>query len=451
MKKIDKYEVCGLLGKGGMGKVYKVRMPVVGKIVALKLLSPHPNLVTLLGKEELRRLFVTEAVTMAGLRHPNIVDIWDFHESEDLTYFVMEYFCNNLGVMIGETYIVEEPSRIVSVDKTLHYTAQILEGLSRLHQAGIVHRDIKPFNILVTDQDTAKITDFGLSKLRGEIFEGPQNLNVGSPYYAPPEQEADPNMVDVRADLYPVGVMLYRMLTGTLPMDAYNPLSESNPDLDPDWDAFLEKAIASERDARFISADAMLKALDALRIAWEGKKDKVCEMPVEDVSSHNIQTLSERGLRKDSVKVRPRDARRVFGTDDRWRPAQYIANDFQVNGDGTVIDRATELTWQQAGSDFPMTWHEAHDYVKALNDKSFAKRDNWRLPTINELVTLLTDVPRAGDLCIEPVFDQSRKWLWSCDRRSFVAAWYVSADMGYVSWQDFSCYYYVRAVSSDTK
>ena len=451
MKKIDKYEVCGLLGKGGMGRVYKVRMPVVGKIVALKLLAPHPLLVALMGEEELRRLFVTEAVTMAGLRHPNIVDIWDFHESADLTYFVMEYFCNNLGVIIGETYIVEEPSRMVSVDKTLHYTRQILQGLSRLHEAGIIHRDIKPFNILVTDQDTAKITDFGLSKLRGEVFEGPENLNVGSPYYAPPEQEADPNSVDVRADLYPVGIMLYRMLTGTLPFDAYKSLSESNPDLDANWDAFVEKAIARERDARFTSAIQMLKALDALRIAWEEKKDKVCEMPPEASSIKGTPTGDKGKVRSESGKVRPRDARKVFGADDRWRPAQYAANDFQVNEDGTVTDRATGLTWQQAGSDFPMTWHEARDYVEGLNQRSFAKRDNWRLPTINELMTLLTDVPRAGDLCIEPVFDQNERWLWSCDRRSFVAAWYVSADMGYVSWQDFSCYYYVRAVSYSTK
>jgi serine/threonine-protein kinase len=403
-----------------------------------------------LGEDELRRLFVTEAVTMAGLRHPNIVDIWDFHESEDLTYFIMEYFCNNLGVIMGETYLVEEPCRIVSVDKTLHYTRQVLEGLSRLHQAGIIHRDIKPFNILVTDQDTAKITDFGLSKLRGEIFEGPQNLMVGSPYYAAPEQEEDPNTVDVRADLYPVGVMFYRMLTGALPIDSYQKPSECNPDLDADWDDFLVKATATDRRSRFGTANQMLKALDALHVAWEEKKDKMCEMPPEDLVSKSAPTDSEWAPRRESVKVRPREARKVFGADDRWRPAQYVTNDFQVNGDGTVTDRATGLTWQQAGSDFPMTWHEARDYVETLNRKSFAGRESWRLPTVNELITLLTDVPRAGDLCIEPVFDQNERWLWSSDRRSFVAAWYVSADMGYISWQDFSCYYYVRAVCSDT-
>jgi serine/threonine-protein kinase len=450
VKKIHKYEVCGLLGKGGMGMVYKVRMPVVGKIVALKLLSPHPNLIALLGEEELRRLFVTEAVTMAGLRHPNIVAIWDFHESEDLTFFVMEYFCNNLGVIIGETYHVEEPCRIVRVDKAIHYTRQILEGLSRLHQAGIIHRDIKPYNILVTDQDTIKITDFGLSQLRGETFQGPRNLMVGSPYYAAPEQEEDPNQVDVRADIYPVGIMLYRMLTGALPINSFRRLSECNPDLDADWDGFLLKTIAKDRESRFGSAKEMLKALDELEIAWEEKKEKVCQMPTTGLSKKTDLAVPRRILRSESIKVRPRRARELFGTDARWRPAQYVRNDFQVNEDGTVADKATGLIWQQAGSDHPMTWYEARDYVEQLNQERFAGRADWRLPTISELMSLLTDVPRVGDLCIEPVFDQHERWLWSSDRRSFVAAWYVSVNMGYVSWQDFTCYYYVRAVCSET-
>jgi serine/threonine-protein kinase len=93
-----------------------------------------------------------------------------------------------------------------------------------------------------------------------------------------------------------------------------------------------------------------------------------------------------------------------------------------------------------------MTWHEAHGYVEQLNRAHFAGRTDWKLPTISELMSLLTDVPRAGDLCIEPIFDRRERWLWSSDRRSFVAAWYVSIDLGYVAWQDFSCYYYVRAV-----
>ncbi|MBW1896826.1 MAG: DUF1566 domain-containing protein [Deltaproteobacteria bacterium] len=448
MKKIGKYEVCGLLGKGGMGMVYKVRMPVVGKIVALKLLSPHPNLVALLGREEIRRQFVTEALTMARLRHPHIVAIWDFHDTEDLAFFVMEYFCNNLGVIIGETYLVEEPSRIVSVDKAIHYTRQILEGLSRLHEAGIIHRDIKPYNILVTDQDDVKITDFGLSKLRGETFDGPANLNVGSPYYAAPEQEDDPNQVDARADLYPVGIMLYRMLTGELPIGSFRSLSDCNSDLDSRWDDFLLKATAGDRENRFPSAKAMLESLGGLQAAWVGKKERECEMPSVWLPKQDGPAQLERP-RSERLRIRPRPAHKAFRADALWRPIQYTDNDFKVNADGTVTDRATGLMWQQAGSDYPVTWYEAHEYVSQLNEKRFAGRADWRLPTVNELMSLLTDVPRAGDLCIEPIFDPTERWLWSSDRCSFVAAWYVSVDMGYVSWQDFTCYYYVRAVCSE--
>lgn len=448
MKKIDKYDVCGLLGKGGMGIVYKVRMPVVGKVVALKLLRPHPNLVTLLGEKEVRQRFVTEAVTMARLRHPNIVSIWDFHDSEDLSFFVMEYFCNNLGLIIGETYRVEDPSRILSVDRAIDYTLQILVGLSRLHQAGIIHRDIKPYNILVTDQNTVKITDFGLSKLRGEDFRGPSNLMVGSPYYAAPEQELDPNQVDARADLYAVGVMLYRMLTGELPIDSFKRLAQSNSDLDADWDTFILKSISQDRKDRFASAKEMLEAFDDLQIAWEKKKEKVCQMPTTGLSKKATRTGHRETPRSESIKARPRQAREVFGTDARWRPIHYTTNDFQVNADGTVSDKTTGLIWQKSGSDYLVTWHEAQGYIQELNHKRFAGRTDWRFPTVNELMSLLTKVPRAMDLCIEPIFDQNQRWLWSSDRRSFVAAWYVSVDMGYISWQDFSCYYFVRAVSS---
>jgi serine/threonine protein kinase len=448
MKKIGKYEVCGLLGKGGMGTVYKVRMPVVGKVVALKLFRPHPDLVTLIGKEEARRYFVTEAVTMAGLRHPNIIAIWDFHDSEDLTFFVMEYLCNNLGLIIGETYRVEEPSRIVSVDKAIDYIRQILVGLSRLHQAGIIHRDIKPFNIMVTDQDTIKIADFGLSKLRGEDFGGPSNLMIGSPYYAAPEQEKDPNRVDARADLYPVGVMLYRMLTGEMPIDSVKKLDQCNPDLDADWDTFILKSISQDRKNRFASAEEMLKALDDLQIAWEKKKEKVCEIATTGLPKNALPEGYRQALRSESMKARPGHAREAFGADPRWRPMHYITNDFQVNADGTVRDKATGLIWQQAGSDYTVTWHEAKSYIQELNKKRFAGRTDWRLPTVNELMSLLTEVPRAWDLCIEPIFDQKARWLWSSDRCSFISAWYVSVNMGYISWQDFSCYYFVRAVSS---
>src|SRR5690606_24166305 len=106
--------------------------------------------------------------------------------------------------------------------------------------------DIKPFNLLLTPQDSIKICDFGLSRLRGESFRGPSNLNVGSPYYAAPEQEKDPDTAGPMADLYPLGIMLYRMLTGRLPEHPphdprYCPPSRINPDLDAVWDTFIAR------------------------------------------------------------------------------------------------------------------------------------------------------------------------------------------------------------------
>jgi serine/threonine protein kinase len=449
VKKIDKYEISGLLGKGGMGVVYKARVPVIGRVVALKLLAPHPMLVELLGKEAIRRSFVTEAMTMASLRHPHIAAVWDFHDSDDLTFFVMEYYCNNLGLMIGETYRVEGPSRVLSVDKAIHYTRQVLVGLLRLHQAEIIHRDIKPYNILITDEDRVKITDFGLSKLRGETFRGPPNLRVGSPYYAAPEQEEDPDQVDARADIYPVGVMLYRMLTGALPIEPLKKLSQSNSDLDPDWDAFIDQAISGARENRFASVKHMLDSLDALNLAWEEKKEKACQMPQMLTLKRSPAQKTKKRLRAQGVKVAPRKARKVFEVDKLWRPIRYIANDLQLNPEGTVTDRSNSLAWQQAGSDYPLSWHEAQKYIEQLNHGCFAGRASWRLPTVNELISLITEIPQAADLCVEPIFDQAQRWLWSSDRRSFVAAWYVSLDLGYVSWQDFTCYYFVRAVSSE--
>ncbi|MGD8435227.1 MAG: DUF1566 domain-containing protein, partial [Syntrophobacterales bacterium] len=136
--------------------------------------------------------------------------------------------------------------------------------------------------------------------------------------------------------------------------------------------------------------------------------------------------------------------------DQLWRPRHYVDNDFKEHGDTTVTDRVTGLLWQQDGSDFPMTWQEAQAYVQQLNSERFAGRSNWRLPTVTELCSLLIETGDTAALCIEPLFSQEKRWLWSADRRSFVAAWYVSVDMGFVSWQDFSCYFFVRAVCSDS-
>lgn len=449
MKTIGRYIVRGQLGRGGMASVFKVEMPVTGKMAAMKLLKPNEFLTALVGMDQLRELFTTEAVVMANLRHPNLVDVWDFDEGDGGLFYIMDYFCNNLGAMIGETYETERPSRVLPVDKAVRYTRQALHGLARLHHAGVIHRDIKPFNMLVTDLDTLKICDFGLSKLRGETFRGPENLKVGTPWYASPEQEEDPDAVDETTDLFAVGVTLYRMLTGRLPMESPRRPSRLNPDLDGDWDEFILKSIAWRPGARYPKASEMLRALDACFEAWREARDRECAVSEDFLGEEAPPEPMARSPRTQPIKVRPQVARARFRLDELWRPSPCIRNDFAENGDGTIHDRATGLTWERSGSEYPVTWEQANIYIEWMNRNRFAGHRDWRLPTVDELRTLIDPAPRGRELCIEPVFDRTQKWLWSCDRRSHIAAWYVSLDLGFVAAHDFTGYYYVRGVRGD--
>lgn len=449
MQRIGRYIIRGFLGRGGMARVYKVTLPIIDKTAALKLLDPDPLLAKLMGPQKLRDLFISEARTMAALNHPNIVAIHDFDLAQGRPFYVMDFFANNLGAMIGESYRIEKPSRAIPTEKALNYTRQTLNGLACLHDAGIIHRDIKPFNLLVTARDTVKVCDFGLSKLRGETFQGPDNLNVGSPYYAAPEQEKKPDTVDPSADLYAVGVMFHRMLTGLLPAANpqsrdYHPPSLLNADLDDAWDRFAAKAMAFRPEQRFPSAAAMLGALDELETHWQERKEKTCAVAPPAAPPDAARALGP--PRSLPVKAPPKEAEAVFNLDRLWRPSGYIRNDFKAASGGIVEDHATGLVWQQSGSAFPCDWQAAREYITRLQGEQFGGRRGWRLPTINELITLLKPAPRIQDLCIAPVFDPTQRWIWSADRRSFVAAYYVDTILGFVGWQDFSAPFYVRAV-----
>jgi serine/threonine-protein kinase len=244
--------------------------------------------------------------------------------------------------------------------------------------------------------------------------------------------------------------MSHRMLTGKFPVKTKIRAKEFHPDLTGEWDSFLARAVAQKRRDRFSSSAEMLRALEQLAADWEERKERICTIAPPLRAKKKDATGSRRILRAQSIKVRPRQAREVFQLDQLWRPRHYVSNDFKEHGEATVLDGVTGLVWQQDGSDYPMTWNEAQVYVQRLNSERFAGRSNWRLPTVPELSSLLTETGHSADLCIEPIFSQEKRWLWSADRRSFVAAWYVSVDMGFVSWQDFSCRYFVRAVCSDS-
>ena len=449
MKKINRYRIRGLLGRGGMSKVYKVQVPVIHKILALKLLAPHPVLEDTIGLPGLKDMFRTEAATLARLNHPNIVGIWDYGRHEGLPYYTMAYHFNNVAHLIGESSRPDDPSRPLSVDQSIHLVRQTLEGLKCLHAAGIIHRDIKPFNLLLDLQNTIKICDFGLSKLRGESVKLPQQLKVGSPWYAAPEQEKDPDNIDERADLYAVGICLQRMLTGNLSTAPDKLPSKVVPGLDHYWDRFIIRATHPAREKRYASATQMIDDLNQMETAWHHHIREMCEMAQPVVDRLEQPVPDQKKLRITPGKMAPREAAEQLPVDELWRPTTHRHHRFDPElGSGILVDKETGRGWQQAGSPYPLDWESAQHYVNELNFKKFGGFTEWRLPTMDELVSLLLPSPHGEALCVEPVFDQLQDTLWSCDRRSFMAAWYANLKFGFIGWKDFSARHFVRAVVS---
>lgn len=446
MKYIGNYQIIGLLGRGGMGKVYKVLRPELGKIMALKLLEPNDLLEDLMGSEEVERQFVDEARIMGHLSHPNIASVWDMgRDHRGRLFMVMEYYCQNLGTIIGETYQVEDPSRALGPSRVFRYARDLLDALDRLHHAGIIHRDIKPFNMMITGQDRIKLIDFGLSKLRGENqHNAPSNLKIGSPYYTAPEQEDDPRTADHRSDIYSAGMVIYRMLTGQLLMD-YTDRHVDGSLLDTTWDAFFAQCLNHDPVKRFASITAMKTALETLHLDWEERQQNICRLLPETESTHQADDYGK--LRSFPIRTGPVSGDKAFEVDHLARPLHHVVNHFDSLSHGWK-DQATGLVWSNSPSPFPLSWDEAGTYLDQLNEDRPASESPWRLPTVDELITLIQPKTTPEDLCTPAIFDTDRKWFWSADTRTFTAAWFVDLENGYVASQDRTCLFHVLPVCS---
>jgi len=248
-------EILEVLGRGGMGVVYKARQPRLDRFVALKILPA-----SLAATPGFAERFEREARALARLNHPNIVAVYDFGQADGLFYLLMEYVDgSNLRQLIE--------AKAVAPAQALAIVPKICEALQFAHDEGILHRDIKPENILIDRKGRVKIADFGLAKLSGEAVPDVTlthpGMVMGTPRYMAPEQVENTGTVDHRADIYSLGVVFYEMLTGELPLGRFAPPSQKAP-VDDRLDEVVLRTLEKEPDRRYQHASEVKTAVENL-------------------------------------------------------------------------------------------------------------------------------------------------------------------------------------------
>ena len=262
----NRYEILERIGTGGMAVVYKAKCHRLNRLVAIKILKSD-----LAQNEEFRRRFNAESQAVAQLSHPNIVSVYDVSRGGDTEYIVMELID---GITLKQ--YMEKRGQL-NWRESLHFITQIMRGLSHAHSRGIIHRDIKPQNIMVLRDGSVKVADFGIACLADSAQTMTQEA-LGSVHYISPEQ-ARGDRPDARSDIYSSGVVLYEMLTGRLPFEGESAVSvaiqhlssiplaprEINPDIPEQLELICMKAMAPDLEHRYQSADAIIADLEAFR------------------------------------------------------------------------------------------------------------------------------------------------------------------------------------------
>ena len=399
--------------------------------------------------------------------------------------------------------------RKLPVKEACEIAEHILEALVFVHENGVFHRDISPENVLLITKDqevaAAKLTDFGIAK----VVDSGLTTAETSAYkfgYASPEQRVSLSAADARSDVYSTGMVVYRMVIGELPSGVHTRQSmESNPEICPGLNRWILKATMPAPEDRYQSAAEALSELrkidkcenaptqedpeeehgggrgqegvgtpdvpvpddgqqgaDASETGGEEKRKKkkgnmaaafaavllfiatgalIAFWPPEKSVPNHLDKL-----RSEPMDVSSDEFKTVFNLDENRRPKRYVENEYEDLGNGVVVDHATGLMWEKSGSPDYITYEKAEAYIRDLNRKKFAGFDDWRLPTVDELASLLEPEERSGGLYIDPVFDTKQQWCRTSDKRGSGSAWVVFFNYGLVYWLAVDYQNYVRAV-----
>ena len=334
-----RYEIIELIGSGGMANVYKAKCHRLNRMVAVKILKSD-----MAENEEIRRRFRDESRAVAQLSHANIVSVYDVSSSGDTEYIVME--------LIDGITLKQYMERRGQMDwrESLHFITQIMRGLSHAHSRGIIHRDVKPQNIMVLRDGSVKVADFGIACLQNNAQTLTQDA-LGSVHYISPEQ-ARGEHIDARSDIYSAGVVLYEMLTGRLPFEGDTAVSvaiqhlssvplapsEIREDVPKGLELICMKAMCADINKRYASATAMLEDLESFRKNPDIDMEYIREELKEKENTEATRYISKKELseavrnkkekEKDELAAEKQEKTGIAGTKDEKKRMAIIIGAF---------------------------------------------------------------------------------------------------------------------------
>ncbi len=266
IKHLGRYEIVGEIARGAMGIIYKAKDPLIDRMVAIKTINLRE--LDQEQKAEYEARFYLEAQAAGKLSHPNIVTVYDLGEKNDIVYIAMELLEGN------ELQNLLKDGKPLPISETLDIMSQVAAGLAYAHEHGIVHRDVKPSNIMVLKSGRVKIADFGIARMESSMLHTQTGIVMGSPLYMSPEQILARG-IDRRSDIFAAGILLFKMLTGQMPFTGDNPNSVMyqivheappkpsalNSEIPEALDDIVAKCLAKNPEERYQDANQLAQAL----------------------------------------------------------------------------------------------------------------------------------------------------------------------------------------------
>ncbi len=349
----NRYELKELIGEGGMALVYKAKDQFLDRWVAVKILRPQ-----LVSDHDFVRRFHREAKAVASLSHPNIVNIYDIGQDNNIQYLVMENIQGeNLHEKIKRSHT---DKKILPPYEAFNIASQICEALVVAHRNHIIHCDIKPHNIIITKEGGVKVTDFGIARAMNSATLAQTETVIGTAHYFSPEQ-AKGGTIDSSSDIYSLGVVLYEMLTGQVPFKADSPISvalkhineepqmpsERNRKLPKRVDALIMKALAKESNQRFQDASEMLRALRGMAKSFETNTQKKEKLIADNDQTQVMAPVREKRSRskKGSERKEPKEVQERSFLERIVKPLLILIVTFILLGVGGLwaLDKYTRV------------------------------------------------------------------------------------------------------------